>query len=196
MKKSKKGLFTTVIFMIVMTVFVVGYFWKITNKTTDNSEEEYFPTEATKLMEMDLEKSYPATAREVVKLYSRITIVLCNEKLDEESVEVLAKQLRTLYSEELLENNDFAAQLEKLKTEIAGYEAAGTTITGYQVEMADSAVEWTSDDRNYYSIKAVFSAKTEGKTNRIYEEFLLCNEDGLWKIVGWRETDGAMMDTY
>ena len=105
----------------IMIGLLVMLYYNVSNKKKSTSEEDS-TTKATVVQELlmrDLEKSYPPTPKEVVKLYSDITQCYYNQTYSDEELEELAKMSMKLMDPELRLNNPEEAYLESLKTEIA-----------------------------------------------------------------------------
>ena len=104
MKKSKMGIGGTILFVVLFVIVVVGIYLMITrNKNEGKLEPNVEVTEYSNLKQRNMITNYPQTAREVVKLYCRITKCLYNEDLSDSQVEELVDMLRMLYSTELLD---------------------------------------------------------------------------------------------
>ena len=134
-----------------------------------------------------MDRNYPATVREVVEVYSRISKCLYNEKVTEEEFTGLVTMIRKLYDEELLENNPLEEYTKKLLAEITAAKANDYYMTRYQVQKLSSAVKREVDGDNFASIIACYTVNNDGTYEKSYEEFLLReDENNRWKIVGWR----------
>ncbi|MBO4510790.1 MAG: hypothetical protein J5718_05545, partial [Lachnospiraceae bacterium] len=84
-KKSPLG---TIVFMVLFAAVVIGIYFAIT-RNKDNSSTKEIPaetSEADTLIKKDLDWEYPATPREVLKLYCRITKCLYNDDLTDEQI--------------------------------------------------------------------------------------------------------------
>lgn len=195
---KKKGTVITIIFMTLLAVGVIWYFIHInTTKEEEKTEASYERTELDKLLERDLEKEYPPTAREVLKFYSRILCQLYGEnEIEEEKIEALADQVRILYCKELLEENSREEQINELKKDIKEYHDASKRVQGYQIEKANSAISWKEGEKELQRLIAVYTVMEKKQSTSVYEKFILCKEDEKWKIVGWEIVDGAEMDFY
>ena len=104
--KKKNSPVGTIIFTILLAAVIIGIYFAITrNKNNDTKEIPAETSEADTLIKKDLDWEYPATPREVLKLYCRITKCLYNDDLTDDQIKKLVAQVRNLYSYELLENN-------------------------------------------------------------------------------------------
>ena len=194
MKKKKNTAVTVIVMIILAAGIIAGYFFVLQKKDSENYENGA-QDEIEKLLLRDLDTSYPATAREVVKLYSRMMKCYYNGGMPEEKVEAMAAQMRRLFDEELLEANPADVYMPELKEEIADYAANNRTITSYQVESAGNVVTWTSEEREYARLFANYTYKEDTQYYKVYEEFVLRRDSAQkWKILGWRLAEKEDMD--
>lgn len=190
MKKRKNTVITWIVMIILAAAIVAAYFVISSRKNADNYEAEAEKTEVDRLLERDLDSSYPATAREVVKFYSRILKCYYNEELTQEQLEGLLDQMRRLYDAEFLAANPRETNLEELQEEIRDFAARKCTITSYQVEQAANVVTWTDEGKEYARMIAAYTELEDKHHLKVYEEFILRKDDaGKWKILGWRLAD-------
>lgn len=196
--KKKGSLIGTIVIMLIVAAVVIFMYYKASNKNnSDKVESEVTFTKLDTLLLKDMEKEYPPTAREVVKLYARILVELYGfDEISDNDLEGLVDMIRTMYSTELLEKNDREAQIEYLMTELAVYKESGVSVYDYYVEKANSSITWSDETGDYYRLIAVFALKSSGHMSRTYEQFILIKEDSKWKIHGWAIVDGEEMDAY
>ncbi|MDE7298160.1 MAG: hypothetical protein K2N94_04945 [Lachnospiraceae bacterium] len=194
--RNRKNTVITVVFMIILAAGIIaGYFFLVRGKDSENYEGQGMQDEAEKLLLRDLDTSYPATPREVVKLYSRMMKCYYNGGLKEEKIEAMAAQMRKLFDEELLEANPNDVYMPDLKDEIEDYAANKRTITSYQVETANNVVTWTSEEREYARLVVNYTYKEDQQYFKVYEEFVLRrDETERWRILGWRLAEKEDME--
>ena len=106
-------------------MIVVIYMSMTRNRQKNAIEANADVTEATTLISRDLEKDYPATVREVMKYYCRLTKCIYSDGVSESELIKLTDKLRALYTDDLLEKNDRTEMIGLIKTEIKNYEKAG-----------------------------------------------------------------------
>lgn len=190
-KSSKKNSVVTVIMMLVIGCVIVGTFAYLYNREEkEKAEPEIVLTEAQKLLEKDLESTYPATPREVVKLYNRFSMCIHNDELTDEEFEKLGEKVLILYDEELLEENPVDEYLMNLATEVAEYKKSERTIKSYSIDSGDNIITWKEDGKEYARLLATYSMKEGKEFNVVCQEFLLRKDEvGRYKIVGWRLAD-------
>ncbi|MDF2589893.1 MAG: hypothetical protein K0S41_3734 [Anaerocolumna sp.] len=190
MNKSKRSSLRTFVIMFIFAIIVIPLYFFLRTRTTPLISENATKTEIETLLSKDITGNYPSTPKEVIKLYSRITKNLYNEKHDEETIEGLAKQLRSLFDDELLEKNEYENYLLDLNVEMTDYRNASRTILSYMVEGNSSVVYWESEEKEYASIIASYTLKEDNNFTKIYENFVLRKDtEGNWKILGWGEAD-------
>ena len=185
--KNAKLLTMMTAIAVVIVLLYVGLTKKEEEKNSQLAVEA--ETEVDMLMDKDLDKEYPASVREVVKLYLRIITCYYNEDLDEKELVALADQQRALFDKELLDNNNYGDFMKRLKNEIASYKSANKTVINYQINSNQSVQYWWNNDRECASIMVVVNLN--GKSlNQVYEKFSLRKDDnGKWKILGWQLAD-------
>ena len=180
--------------VIIVGIFIIGAYIMIT-KTNEKkaTSADIMENEINKLLEKDLEASYPATPREVVKLYSRYLKCIYNNSLTDEEISQMAEKVRILYDDELLANNPIDDYVYDLKIDISDYVANERTVTSYSVDSANNVVTWSEGEVEYARLIASYTTRESGKYQKSYEEFLLRrNEEAKWKIVGFRLTEDEL----
>lgn len=178
--------------LLLLGIMILILFYWLNNRPDDSvfSDETTKNTEARKLLGKDMERYYPSSVREVVRLYSRITKCWYNEKISSEELEGLIEMQRKLFDRELLEENplpDFTAMLTQ---ELKEQKEKKSTMINYRVQKESSVKKWEAAEGSFASIIACYMIKNSTEGYRYtYEEFLLReDEKGRWKIVGWQLT--------
>ncbi|HCL03718.1 MAG TPA: hypothetical protein DHW61_15160 [Lachnoclostridium phytofermentans] len=192
-KSSKNNTVMTVIMMIVIGCVIVGTFAYIYNREDkDKLEPDIELTEVQKLLVMDLESTYPATPREVVKLYSRFSMCIHNDDLTDEEFEKLGDKVQNLYAKELIEANPSDEYLMNLAVEVAEYHKSERKIKSYTIDSGNSIITWKEDGKEFARLLATYSLREGKEYNSVRQEFLLQKDEaGLYKILGWRLADKA-----
>ena len=194
-KKKKSDIIITIVIVLVVIAFVatiikvfLGLVNGSDNKTTKETAKQ---TEIEKIINKNLDQSYPQTPTALVDLYCSITKQLHSKSVTDEEIEGLCQQLRKLFDDELLKNNDYDTQLSDLKEEVASYKKANTTISSYIVEDKDNLTIYVDDDgHDCTKVKIEYSLKSN-EIKKEYEQVILRkDDDGNWKIHGW-ETIGS-----
>ena len=179
--------------LCLVVAVVLGVFLALNLGEDDSvfSKDEKQNTEAQNILAKDVDRNYPATVREVVRLFSRISKCYHNETISEEEFQGLVELQRKLFDEEFLDNNPLDTFTNNLAAEIDAAKARKYQMATWRVQKQSSVTDWQDGDNHFASIIASYtmSEKDVGYT-RTYEEFLLReDEKGRWKIVGWRLTD-------
>lgn len=192
---KKKGTLKTFLVMLILAAGILAGYYVINNRAEEKVEAQYVETEKDKMLAKNIEADYPATPREVVKLYSRILKCIYNETLTEKETEKLMKQARLLYDEELLLENPEQDNLNALNEERKQYETEKKTISSVALEKADSVITWTDAGKEYASIVVCYTVKENVTYTRTYEKFLLRRDsEGRYKILGWGMAEEADME--
>lgn len=189
--KKKSGPLGTIIFMVLFAAVVIGIYFAITRgKNTDTKEIPAETSEADALIKKDLDWEYPATPREVLKLYCRITKCLYNDDLTDEQIKKLVSQVRNLYSFDLLENNAEDEQIAFIKGDRFEYKKDKKTIFSFAIDSASNIEYIDTKAGKTALIKMYFTLKAGANMERSFEEFsLIQQDDGKWKIAAWRQSE-------
>lgn len=185
MNKAKNRTATTIGFMLLFAIIVLMFYYYWTNRTQpleENSQEEL--TEYEKLMGLDLEENYPETPRETVKLFARMEKVLYDNATDDQ-VKELAKKLRGLYDEELLNNNPEGTYLTELYSELAAWKDKERRITNYLLVNEDLVTEEVIEGVKYSVQYVSFTIQEGGKFTETWRVLLRQDQNKDWKILGW-----------
>ena len=181
----------TIVSMVLICVVLVGFYFLLNqNEGAGNKNKTEKSTEAQLLLQKDYDRNYPATVREVVTQFARISRCLYNEEISDEEFDGLVKQMRKLYDEELLAENPEETASDKLKAEVLIAKKNKYYMHRYQVQKLSSVKE----DNGFASIIVCITMNNDGQMEKSYEEFLLReDEKERWKIVGWRLTNPVDM---
>lgn len=177
--------------MTAIAVVIVLFYVALTKKEEEKNSQLTVEaaTEVATLMDKDLDKEYPASVREVVKLYLRIITCYYNEDLEEKELVTLIDQQRALFDKEFLDHNKYGDFKKRLENEISSYKSANKTVINYQINSNQSVQYWWNNGKECASIMVVVNLN--GKSlNQVYEKFILRkNDNGKWKILGWQLAD-------
>lgn len=191
---KKKGILTTVIGMVIIVGIIIFAFLYV-GKKGDVEETGGQKSEIEKLISRDLDKDYPATSREVLKLYCRVMKCLFASRPNEEEFKELAGMLCELYDDELLEKNPKEELYANLQKEVDSYHSTKKQITNYVVQNSSAIETKKLDGREYATILASFLMWEKSQYTKTYEKFILRqDEDGRWKILGWKQTEEVEID--
>lgn len=174
----------TVIFILII-VAVVGYYAYLSNKR-QVARAEATLTLVDSTLVRNLVLDYPPTPKEVLKYYNDILKCLYNEECTEDQITQLGDKARELYDEELLEANEPASYLLKLKSDISEYKENKRRITNCAVAASTSVDFYSLDDFDFARIACgytIMEGANSKPTNMIY--LLRRDENKMWKIYGW-----------
>lgn len=186
MNRKKQNPMSTILLMTTIVVLlVVGYLY-LKNKT-EQSGGKVPLTETNRLIAKDLEKAYPQKPGEVLKLYGRIVKCFYNESLKDKDFEKLVDQIRLLFDEELLSENNRDDYVENLRAEIKEFNDSKKRIMTNVVEEDGQVKYYEKEGEDYVLVLTHFTTKEKSDYVKIYEQFILRkNEKGKWKILGWK----------
>ncbi len=187
-KKNFMKVGGAIIFLAI--VILVGYYFVNNYDTTSLFSKNAQKTNATKLIEKDLDRFYPSTPSDVVDKYSNYLKCLYNDEYTDEEYEKLFFQLRKFFDDLFLEENPVSEHMNKLHDEIAIYKTNSKKIASVKVQSTYEGEKYTANNSSMCSLVARVMLKTGSNTSYTYEKFCLReNPDGKWKIVGWEVTD-------
>lgn len=191
MKKSKqKTTMTIVVMLAIVSAVSIGFWQVMEGKRTEEQEQQLLKSnneEVNALLKKDFESNYPSTAREVLKVYSRINVCIYNQDLSKKEITALTEKMRNLFDEELLAVNPLDEQLEDLNTEIKEYKDTKKSISNYVIDKDSTIAEKEMDGKEYANVNVSYLIKEGDGYAKTYEQFLLRKDtQGRWKIVGWQ----------
>lgn len=188
-----KKIHVIMIAVLCIALIVGGYvFWM---KQNEKPSEDVELTTVQKMITKDLEKSYPATPREVVKIYNEIISCFYNEEYTEAELEALGDQARLLMDEELLGNNPRDEYFKKLKAEIADYKRDERIIISYNLCSSNEVQFVTVDERECAYVKTSYFIKDNTGHSRTYQMYVVRkDDDGNWKILVFYQVEGDTSD--
>ena len=186
MKRRMRWLVT----LTLLAVVVVIWYYVDSNKPSTSSTpgNNLEVSEIDKILNKDLEETYPHTAREVVQLFIRIQKCYYNEKWKEDEFVKLAYKATELFDEELKNENPFDEYYEELKTEVAQYKDEHKIINRTILDKSSEVVYSTVEEQKYASINCIYYLKSGSGTSKVEETYILRkDENDRWKILGWKE---------
>lgn len=191
MKKYK----TLIIISVLIAMGLLYYYYLSSKDKTVDKKSDTEVEEVTKLINKDLDNSYPATPREVVEFYSRILSCYYGGKCDDEEIERLAAQSRKLFDDELNNKNPYEEYVLNLKAEIKQYKEEKKKISTYIIEKSGDIEYKTFQSHFYAKVDCAYYIKGEGVTSRTLETYTLRKDSaGKWKILYWSLTPAETDD--
>lgn len=187
MKKTR-----LVILAIVCITLICGGFYYLIHVGKQNDEKEL--TEIQKILTKDLEKIYPKTPREVIKLYNRILLCYYDEKVTEEELEQLVEQAQLLFDEELLVINPKDKYLASIKDEIALYKEKNRQIVETSVGSSNDVLYKQDGDDEIAYVTASYFTKENNAFSKTYQQYVLRkDQDGRWKMLAFYKVEGESL---
>ena len=185
MKRS--GIIGIVVLGVVLVAIVMGFALHLNQRSKIDAERAVEPTEVQKVLQKDLERSYPPTPKEVVKYYADITKCFYNEEYSEEELEQLALKIQELYDDELVANKTQEDYMNDLRSEIADMKNNKCTISSYVLSSSVDVEEFMENGYTCARLYCTFNIKQSASgTVKSMEQFVLRkDDDGHWKILGW-----------
>lgn len=184
MKKNNTKNF---IILMVLALLIVGAFVLVANRGSEKPETPVEMSAVQEVISRNLDKNYPATPKEVVKMYSEITRCFYAEEYTEDELVKMADQSRKLFDDELRANQTDEQYLMNLNTVIANYKEQKRTISSFSVSSASDVDYYDFKGDKWARLMAIYTIKTDHVFDTSKEEYLLRKDDtGHWKIFGWR----------
>ena len=183
----------------IMIGLLVMLYYNVSNKKKSTSEEDS-TTKATVVQELlmrDLEKSYPPTPKEVVKLYCQMTQCFYNEEYTEEEFVQLALQVRNLYDDELIASKTENQYIEDLRWDVNQLRDQEIVIFSYATSASTDVEEYTKGGFKWAKLYCSFTLRQGTYVDSTNEVFLLRKDDaGHWKIYGFKLADDEETRAY
>ncbi len=175
-----------IIIVVVLAVFVGGYFFYLSNKEKAESEETSI-TAVQNVLLRNLDNNYPSTPKELLRYYCDITLCLYNESYTDDELEQMADKLLAIYDEELAENNPREQYIEDLKQDVRDFKDSKYSIVSYTTSSSMDVEEFTQDGRSCARLYCTYSIKSGSDYVSSRMVFILRKEIGTghWKILGF-----------
>lgn len=186
--KTKTGKTTTRVTIVVMIliVLVVGYYCYLVNRS-HRADAEKALTAVENVLLRDLESSqYPQTPKELIRYYNDILKCFYNEECSSEEIEALARKVRGLYDQELLNHNEWSTYIFNLEAEIQNFRNLKRRITGISLASSTEVEEFTQDGYKFAKIRCGYNIM-QGKESSfsVHVYLLRRDKEKRWKIYGW-----------
>ena len=173
---------------LVLIALVVGYYFYLSNRKPKEAVEDTETTVSAvqKLLLKNIDDDYPTTPREVLKLYSDITVCFYSEDYTDEELTQLALQIEKLYDEELIANNTPDQYQKNLRWDIKTMKDKNLRVTSYSVASATDVDYFDAGGRSWARLSCTYTIRSGKEAGLAREIFLLRKDDmGHWKIYGW-----------
>ena len=180
---KKKNNLKSIIIVIFCACLCVGYYYYLTQK---NSGKEDVLTDAEMIISRDLSKSYPKTAREVVKFYNQILKCYYEQGYTQEQLEKIAEQARELMDQELKEKNPQDIYLEAIKADISEYDKKEKKISSIRLEGVNEIEYKTVKGSECAYVDVDYYLKGADGSQRASQTYILRKDaDSKWRILGF-----------
>ncbi len=179
-----------VVIGIICISLVVGYYYYLSNKSETSKETDL--TEVQKVILKDLDgDAYPATPREVVKLYNRILCCYYNEEYTEEEFRQLADQALALMDEELAANNPAEQYYLCVETEVESYHEKNRTINNASVCDTNEVKFATIEGAECAYVTASYFVRDDDGFTKSSQNYVLRKDaEDRWKILAFELEKG------
>ena len=185
--KNKKTLLKTIIIAVFFAVIVLVYYFSL-NHSASNEKKSNNISEKEELMQYDMIADYPKTPRETVKLHCRYYKLLYNSDLTDEEIVDLNKKMMKLYSSELLSYNTESVMVNSIKDDIKKVEEEGYSYKAFTLPETSQITRYEQNGVNMASMEVTVTVGTKEKTGYVYQQYVLVEEEGQWKIYGWGQS--------
>lgn len=192
MSQKGRGALKGILIGLVLIALVAGYYFYLSNRKPKEAAEDTETTVsvAQQLILKNIDDDYPPTPREVLKLYSDITVCFYSEEYTDEELTQLALQIEKLYDDELIANNTPEQYQENLRWDIQTMKDKNLRVTSYSVASATDVDYFDADGRSWARLTCAYTIRSGKEAGLAKEVFLLRKDDrGHWKIYGWKEAD-------
>ena len=173
-----------VIIAIVLIAGISGTFYMVNSNSQKKVQKEKTLTDIQKITSKDLDKNYPQTPREVVKLYNKILSCYYKENYTDKELDGLIEQALKLFDDELAANNPKDTYKQSVKDDAKNYSNQGITMA--QTDVCDSNdVKYITDNgKKIAYVRASYFMKEGSSYSKTYQDYVLRqDEKGCWKIL-------------
>ncbi|MCM1135327.1 MAG: hypothetical protein NC400_07080 [Clostridium sp.] len=191
--KGKGGIIKALVVIVVLVGLVGGYYYYLSNKKPDKSkEEEVKATVVQEVLLRNLDNNYPPTPREVVKCFGELAQCILGETYTDDEFRKLALHVQKLYDAELIEGKTQQQYFEDLKWDINTFKEEGIVISSYTPASSVDVEEFTQNGYKCARLTCSFTLRKGTYLEANEEIFVLRkDEDGHWKILGWKPTENG-----
>ena len=179
-----KSTISKVIAAVICVVVVCGCFYLVSEQNKSSVEDNVQLTNVQKITTRNLETDYPATPREVVKLFNKILKCYYGETWTDQEIKDLTSQAWNLFDPKLQEQNPKENYLISVQLEVQDYKERGRSIS--QTSVCDSnEVKFIQDGEDEIAyVSASYFIKDGKQHNNTHEMYVLRkDEEGRWRIL-------------
>ena len=179
----------TVVLVIFIGILLLGGYAYVSQRNVKNLKNHELK-EVDRLLLYDLEKEYPHSPRDVVKLYSEMLSCVYNQKLEDDNLKGIVRQMRKMYAKEFAEdiNNTEQNQINELQKEIEESGKDDHKITSYKI-MESSQIEYGEvDGKQAAMVDVTYTLRYGNDYPKQPQTYILIqDEEEHWKILGWQD---------
>ena len=182
----------TIVMVSIMAALCIGYFWYLSNKepSVKKTETDNVNRELEALLTRDIDKMYPESPKEIVKLYSRITSAYYKTELTDAQIETLGKQARKMFDDELIGTQTEEEFIKQLKADIQSYRSVNRYVSDYVVDESENVVYKTFEGRKYAHLNVNYMIRQGAELTSSNTRYMLRQDsEGRWKILYWELED-------
>lgn len=194
-KKSGSGIKVFIIGIILIGL-IAGYYYYLSNKKQEEKEPPVKLTAVQEALLYNFERNYPPSPKEAVKLFGKLTQCLYNEEYTDEEFLLLAHQIENLYDAELIANKTEEQYLTDLRKDVNQMKQQKLVISSYATSSSTDVFYFSQDGYEWARLYCSFTMRkgTElGSSNQVF--VLRKDEDGHWKIYGWKPAKPEKKET-
>ncbi|KAB1441269.1 DUF6715 family protein [Candidatus Galacturonibacter soehngenii] len=187
--------FRKIVVIVILAGLALGYYFYLSNRTgVSEADKVVNTTKIDKILDKDI-SSVTNTPKSAVKFYSEILECLYNESPSDEQITQLGTKARTVLDEELNNNNPTESYLIELNKDVLEYSKANRIIMSYTVDSTDNVQYYKQDNKEYAVVNATYTLRETDTFTKVNEEYILRkDEEGYWKILGWRVSSNGISD--
>ena len=184
-----------IILALLCVALLCGGFYLVKERSERSRNPEVELTTVQKITTKDLDQNYPATPREVVKLYNRIITCYYKEEYTEEELGQLADQSLSLFDADLQANNPKELYMSSLHEEIADYHQRERYIAQSNVCDSSDVLYKTIDGDEIAYVNASYFVREGTGYCKTYQQYVLRkNAEGEWRILVFYQIEGPQED--
>ncbi|MBO5509585.1 MAG: nuclear transport factor 2 family protein [Lachnospiraceae bacterium] len=186
-KKNKNSLIKTITLAVFFVSIILIYFHYIAN-VNKNVKREPNKDELEQLVHYDMINDYPKSARDVVKLHCRYSKLIYANELTDDELTMLCNCMRQLYAKELLQYNPANTAVQALKNDIKRMEEEEYKYKSYTLPEASQIQYYNQYGVDMATMEVTITMGTKDEVGYYYQQYVLVEEDGKWKILAWGES--------
>ncbi len=180
MKNVRNNFLVKCILLIaIVAVGIISVYSIVVDRQYDEANENVYPSNAYEILaSKDLDKVYPATPSEVLKLYNKyLKYMYNNEVKEEEQFKTLVLKVRQMWSKEWLALNEENSHVESFKDEVTKFMEAGNVMSNYTVSDSATIKDFvTPDGVEGKALQCSYLYKKKKDTVKMYMMFYLLND--------------------